>query len=87
MQSAEVRSQGSSVRETRGLGFNLCVVPLPKNKGVLDLKQAEETEGGLYFTKVNYNLEQLLSYRAQSNMVNGVVWRMYCGVMGDKMLT
>ena len=28
---------GDSVREMEGLGFNLCVVPLPKNKGVLNL--------------------------------------------------
>ena len=28
---------GDSVREIEGLGFNLCVVPLPKNKGVLNL--------------------------------------------------
>ena len=32
--SAEDRD---SIRETEGLGFNLCVVPLPKNKGVLNL--------------------------------------------------
>ena len=38
--------QGSSVRETGGLDFNLCVVPLPRNKGVLNLEQAEETEVG-----------------------------------------
>ena len=26
-----------SIREMEGLGFNLCVAPLPKNKGVLNL--------------------------------------------------
>ena len=35
---------GDSVREMEGLGFNLCVAPSPKNKGVLNLKQAEETK-------------------------------------------
>ena len=28
---------GDSIKETEGFGFNLCVVPLPKNKGVLNL--------------------------------------------------
>ena len=46
--SAECRGmgQGSSIGETGGLGFNLCVVPTSKNKGVLNLEQTEETEVG-----------------------------------------
>ena len=35
-----------SIGEKGGLGFNLCVMPSPKNKGVLNLEQAEETEVG-----------------------------------------
>ena len=30
---------GDSIGETGGLGFNLCVVPLPKNKDVLNLNK------------------------------------------------
>ena len=37
---------GDSVGETGGLGFNLCVAPSPKNKGVLNFEQAGETEVG-----------------------------------------
>ena len=52
--SAEHRigmEDGDSIREIEGLGFNLCVVPLPKNKGVLN----RGDRGGLYFAKVNDN--------------------------------
>ena len=48
---------GNDARETKGLGFNLCVVPLPKNKGVLNLdkqgrqrwvQRSIETEYGIW---------------------------------------
>ena len=45
---------GDSIGETGGLGFNLCVVPLPKNKCVLNLDK-QKTEVGCISTKVNGN--------------------------------
>ena len=45
---------GGSVGETGGVGFNLCVVPLPKNKGVLNLDK-QRRQVGCIFAKVNDN--------------------------------
>ena len=67
-------------RETGGLGFNLCVAFLPKNKGVFNLDK-QRRQVGCIFAKVNNNYKlgsryksgRTLYYRTQSNMANGVV--------------
>ena len=55
---------GDSIGEMEGLGFNLCVVPFPKNKGVLNLDK-QRRQVGCIFAKVNnnYKLEKYIQIR------------------------